>query len=53
MVRNEKNDEFGWIWKMFSVSVGVLSKIIDFDVFVRFDSMNLSDYGHFPGFGKS
>ena len=32
---------------MFSVSVGVLSKIIDFDIFVRYDTVNLSDYRHF------
>ena len=32
---------------MFSVSVGVLTKIIDFDIFVRYDTVNLNDDHHF------
>ena len=35
---------------MFSVSVGVLSKILDFDIFVRYESVNLNDYRHFQVF---
>ena len=32
---------------MLIVSVRVFSKILDSDIFVRFDSVNLSDYRHF------
>ena len=35
---------------MFSVSVGVLSKILDFDIFVRYESVNLNDYRAFSSF---
>ena len=49
-VRNEKIDEFGSFWELFSVSVGVLSKILDFDIFVRYESVNLNDYRHFQVF---
>ena len=32
---------------MLIVSVRVFSKILDSDIFVRYDSVNLSDYRHF------
>ncbi len=32
------------------MSVRVFSKILDSDIFVRYDSVNFSDYGHFSRF---